>query len=361
MTADERFMHVAICLAKKAEGLTSPNPIVGAVIVKNRKIVGKGYHKRCGLPHAEINAIKDAGKHTKGSTLYVTLEPCDHFGRTGPCTFAIIRSGIRKVVIGMKDPNPTNNGRGIFRLIDNGIETVIGVLEDEAKAINAQYIKYIYMPYITVKIAESLDGKIATRTGDSRWITSEDSRLFVHRLRAKADAVMVGVNTVLKDDPMLLSKTSPGKQPARIIVDSRLRTPFGAKIFSKPLASPVVIAAIKRPRGQRRVKLYEARGARVLFLESKKGKVNLRKLFIKLARIGIRDILVEGGGELVWSLIEEKLVDRFLFFIAPKIIGGRRAPGAVGGKGIGRMSEVVALKNLKIRRFKNDILVEAEA
>ena len=218
----------------------------------------------------------------------------------------------------------------------------------------------IYVPYVTVKIAESLDGKIATRTGDSRWITSEDSRLFVHRLRADADAVMVGVNTVLKDDPALLGKTSPGRQPARIIVDSRLRTPFGAKILKEPLASPVIIATIKRPREQRRVKLYEAKGARVLCIDSKKGKVDLRKLFIKLARIGIRDILVEGGGELVWSLVEEKLVDRFLFFIAPKIIGGKAAPGAVGGKGIGRMSEAVALKNIKLRRFKMDILVEAE-
>lgn len=338
MDIDERYMRLALELAKKAEGLTSPNPMVGAVIVKNGRVVGKGYHKRCGLPHAEVNALRSAGRKAEGADLYVNLEPCDHFGRTPPCTDAIIKSSIKKVIIGLKDPNPVNNGRGIKKLIKNGIKVTTGVLEEEAYELNRPYIKYITkkMPYVTVKVAESLDGKIATRTGESRWITRDDSRRYVHMIRAKSDAVMVGANTVLRDDPLLLSKSAGRKQPVRIVVCGRRSIPKRSRIFSQSGRFPVILA------------------------RSKTGRVDLRQLLKDLARREIANILVEGGGELVADLVENKLVDRFLFFIAPKIIGGRLAKTPVEGIGIDRISKAVSLKNVKIRKFKEDILIEAE-
>ncbi len=311
--ADEKYMRLALVLAKKGEGLTSPNPAVGAVIVKNGRIVGRGYHKKCGLPHAEVNALNEAGDKAKGATLYVTLEPCNHFGRTPPCADAIIRAEIKRVVAAMKDPNPVNNGRGIRKLEKNGIETLCGVLEGEARALNKPFIKFITtgMPYLTVKMAESLDGKIATKTGDSKWISDEDSRRYVRSLRSKSDAVMVGINTFIKDNPTLLGGGANGKQPVRIIVGGR-------------------------------------------------GRVDLKNLLKKLGKMGIINILAEGGGELVGSLVEKRLVDRFLFFVAPKIIGGRDAITPVEGDGIRRIDEALILGDMKVRKFKRDILIEAE-
>lgn len=341
MNVDEKYMTLAIELAKRAEGMTSPNPIVGAVIVKNRRIVGRGYHKRAGLPHAETKALRQAGVKAKGATLYVTLEPCDHFGRTPPCTAAIIKSGIKRIVIAMKDPNPVNNGRGIRKLNKHGIKTNVGLLPKDAMAMNKPYIKFITkkIPFVTVKVAQSLDGKIATRTGDSKWISSDDSRRYVHELRRRADAVMVGANTVRRDDPLLLSRLSRGKQPVRVIVSGRSGIPSGAKIFSNPRKAPVIVV---KPAGR-----------------SGK-KVNLKKLLTALAKRGITDILVEGGGELIAGLVEEDLVDRFLVFIAPKIIGGRNAKTAVEGSGVENIKDALGLKNISVKRFKNDILIEAE-
>lgn len=340
MHIHEKYMRLAIELAKKAEGLTSPNPIVGAVIVKNGRIVGRGYHKRAGLPHAEINALRQAQGKAKGAALYVTLEPCDHFGRTGPCTEAIINSGIKKVFIGMVDPNPVNNGRGIKRLNRSGIRTRSGILAEDVAAINKPYIKFITtkLPYVTVKVAQSLDGKIATRTGDSKWISSEESRHFVHELRGRSDAVMVGANTFKKDDPSLLSKTSRNKQPIRIIVAGKSGIPRGCRIFSNTLKSPVLIA---KPSGG-------------------EDKVHLKRLLKKLGRMGVINILVEGGGELIAGLIRDRLVDRFLVFIAPKIIGGRNARTAVEGDGIRRVADALKLKKMSIKTFDEDILIEAE-
>ncbi|MBI5144287.1 MAG: bifunctional diaminohydroxyphosphoribosylaminopyrimidine deaminase/5-amino-6-(5-phosphoribosylamino)uracil reductase RibD [Candidatus Omnitrophica bacterium] len=360
MTIDERYMRIAIDLAKKAEGKVSPNPIVGAVIVRNGLVIGRGYHKGPGLPHAEINALRLAGSRAKGASLYISLEPCDHFGRTPPCTAAIIKSGIKKVVVGMKDPNPINNGRGIQKLRKAGIKVIVGVLKEEARSINKPYIKFITnkVPYVTVKVAQSLDGKIATKTGDSRWITQEDSRRYVHQLRSSVDAVMVGVNTVIKDDPLLISRLPNVRQPMRIVVDGQSKTPSNAKIFSKVKKSPLVIVTRKRSL----VTLnYEKQGAEVLIAKGKGSRIALKDLFKILAKRGIVHILVEGGGELIASLIEERLADRFLFFIAPKIIGGRDAITSVEGSGIKTMGEVVTLKNMTIKRFLKDILIEAEA
>ncbi|MDP3791184.1 MAG: bifunctional diaminohydroxyphosphoribosylaminopyrimidine deaminase/5-amino-6-(5-phosphoribosylamino)uracil reductase RibD [Candidatus Omnitrophota bacterium] len=341
MNIHEKYIRLAIKLAKKAEGRTSPNPIVGAVIVKNSRIIGKGYHKKCGLPHAEINALRQAGTKAKGSTLYVTLEPCDHFGRTGPCTEAIIESGIKKVVIGMKDPNPLNNGKGIKKLKKYGIGISCGVLREEAEYINKPYIKFITkkLPYVVVKVAQSLDGKIATKSGDSKWISSEDSRDYVQKLRANADAVMVGANTVIKDNPILLSRTSKGRQPARIIVDGRSKIPASADIFSTSRRSPVILASS--------ILGYNKRA-------------DLERLLKALAKKGIMHILVEGGGELISGLIEKGLVDKMLIFVSGKIIGGRQAITAVEGEGAAKIKEAQNFKITKIKRFEKDILIEAE-
>lgn len=364
MKSHEEYMRVAIKLAKRARGLTNPNPAVGALIVKDNRIIAGGYHKRCGLPHAEAVALERAGSiRTKGATLYVTLEPCDHFGRTPPCTDSIIRYGIKKVVIGMKDPNPINSGKGMRKLKRNGIETVVGVLEGEVRAINRPYLKFMTtgMPYVTVKIAESLDGKIATRTGDSRWVSSRSSRRYVHDLRGRVDAVMVGANTVIRDDPLLLSETSGSKQPVRIVVAGNLALPSRRKIFSSAARSPVIIATTKTSSKRRTEELYRRMGINILHTKPRRGKVDLIELLMILAKLNIMHIMVEGGGELVAGFIEEGLVDQFLFFIAPKIVGGRDAVTAVEGKGVKRMGDAFTLKNPRVRRFENDIMIEAEA
>ncbi len=361
MNTDKRYMRMALRLAARARGLTNPNPAVGAVIVKAGRVVGTGFHRRCGLPHAEVNAIRRAGPAAKGATLYVTLEPCNHFGRTPPCTEAIIQSGIRKVVVAMKDPNPITSGRGIRKLKQRGIRVVMAVLEAEARELNKPFTKYIRsgMPYVTLKIAESLDGKIATRTGDSKWITSPDARAYVHSLRRTVDAVMVGVNTVIKDDPLLLARTPGVKQPARVIVDSTLKTPLNAGIIESVRVSPVIIATTRKV-SSRRAAAYVKMGATVIFTASKKGRVDLRDLMKKLGQMEIIDILVEGGGEISATLIDERLADRMLFFIAPKIIGGRNAVPSVGGDGIRRMKDAVTLNIMNVKRFSKDILLEAE-
>jgi diaminohydroxyphosphoribosylaminopyrimidine deaminase/5-amino-6-(5-phosphoribosylamino)uracil reductase len=342
VNTDHRYMALAIELARKAEGMTSPNPIVGAVIARNGRIVGRGYHKKAGLPHAEINALRQAGAKTKGATLYVTLEPCDHFGRTPPCADAIIKSGIARVVIAMIDPNPLNNGRGIKKLKSFGIQVEVGLLAEDARAMNRPYIKFITkkMPFVIVKVAQSLDGKIATRTGDSKWISSEDSRRYVHELRGRSDAVMVGANTVKRDDPLLLCRISCGKQPVRVVVSGRSGIPSGAKIFSGALKFPLIVVKPAGRSGKR---------------------VDLKKMLMTLAKKGIINILVEGGGELIAGLVKEKLVDRFLVFIAPKIIGGRDAKTAVEGQGVEKIKDALLLKKMSVKMFKEDILIEAEA
>lgn len=360
MNTDERYMRLALALARKASGLTNPNPAVGAVIVKNGIIVGRGYHKRCGLPHAEVNAIRQAGRRSAGATMYVTMEPCGHFGRTPPCTKAIIESGIKKVVVGMRDPNPVTNGKGIRKLKAAGIKVMSGLLENDARDLNRPFAKYIRtgMPYVTLKMAESLDGKIASRRGDSKWVSSEESRRFVHDLRGRVDAVMVGVNTLIRDDPSLLSKMSKEKQPARVIVDSRLKSPVSAKIFSSINISPVYIATAKRS-GQPLGCKYERLGVKVLYIDEKRGRVDLKRLMAGLGELGIIHVLAEGGGELAAGLIDDGLVDEFLFFVAPKIIGGRDAVTAVEGRGVDMVRDAKKLEDVTVRRCGEDILIKA--
>ncbi|MFH0763385.1 MAG: bifunctional diaminohydroxyphosphoribosylaminopyrimidine deaminase/5-amino-6-(5-phosphoribosylamino)uracil reductase RibD [Candidatus Omnitrophota bacterium] len=362
MNTDERYMALAIKLAKKAEGRTNPNPLVGAVIVKRGRIAGKGYHKKCGLPHAEACAIKSAGAEAAGSTLYVTLEPCDHHGRTPPCTDAIIKSGIKRVVIAMRDPNPINDGRGIKKLKVYGIKTKVGVLESEARAINRPFIKFITkkLPFVRVKVAESIDGKIATKSGDSKWITGEESRRYVHGLRGRVDAVMVGSRTVLVDDPLLLCKAPGAKQPLRVIVDSSLKMPLTSKLFSTAGSHSVLIATTKKA-SFKKAEICSKNGISLLFCKIKNNRVDLKDLLKKLSWLGIVDLLVEGGGELVAGLVEERLVDQFIFFISPKIIGGRDAKTSVEGIGVDKVADAVKLKNISVRMFADDIMIEAEA
>jgi diaminohydroxyphosphoribosylaminopyrimidine deaminase/5-amino-6-(5-phosphoribosylamino)uracil reductase len=326
--------------------------------VKNGRIIGKGYHEKAGFAHAEIVALDEAGTKARGAILYVTLEPCAHFGKTPPCVDRIIRSGIKEVIIGMVDPNPLNNGKGIKILRQNKIKVKVGFLERELKKANEAFIKYITkgVPFVTVKVAQSLDGKIATRRGDSKWITSDKSRGFAHRLRKDYDAVMVGVNTVLRDNPKLDAWFSK-KQPVKIVVDSYLSVPQDAAIFSgKP--SLIIVTLLASPGQETDNRRILEKKARIMEVKELAGQVNLKDMIKKLGRIGITSILVEGGGTLIGSLFDEKLVDKILFFFSPKIIGGKEAISSVMGKGIARIDNAVKVKGLKIRRLGEDFLVE---
>ena len=356
--AHEYYMNLAMKLALKAKGKTYPNPMVGALVVKDDKILGRGFHAKAGLPHAEIVALDEAGRNSKGATLYVTLEPCMHFGRTAPCVDRIIGSRVKEVIIGMIDPNPINNGKGIDILKQRGIKVSVGVLEDKLTRMNEIFIKYITkkMPFIMVKVAESLDGRIATRIGDSKWITSDKSRGFAHHIRQDFDAIMVGVNTVLRDNPKLDAWFSK-KQPIKIVVDSQLSTPQDSNIFSH--GSSVIIVTLPTKSGQEtenRKILVEK--AKILEVKEKGGQINLKDMLKRLFQLGIKSILVEGGGTLNGSLFDEGLVDKVMFFISPRIIGGKEAIGSVMGHGIARVERSARIKDLKLRRFGEDILVE---
>jgi len=354
----EFYMDQAIKLALKAKGKTSPNPLVGAVVVKNNVIIGKGFHQEAGLAHAEIMALDQAGKNSKGASLYVTLEPCVHFGRTPPCVDRIIKSGIKEVIVGMVDPNPVNNGKGIKILKQHGIKVESGFLEDRLRKINEVFIKYITkrMPFVVVKIAESLDGRIATKTGDSKWITSDKSRSYAHRLRSEFDAIMVGVNTVLRDNPRLEAWFSK-KHPIKLIVDSQLSTPENANIFSR--TSSVIIATLPVRSGQETEnRMILSKKAKILEIKEKSGQINLKDLFKKLAQMQISSVFVEGGGTLIGSLFDDGLVDKIMFFISPKIIGGKDAVSSVMGQGVSRIDRALKVKDTVYKKIGEDLLVE---
>lgn len=358
MNNNEYFINKALSLALKARGDTFPNPLVGALIVKNGKIIGEGYHKKCGEVHAEVTAIEKASALAKGATLYVTLEPCAHYGRTAPCVDKILEAGIRKVVVGMIDPNPLNNGKGIKLLKERGIKVEAGVLEDKLRKINEPFIKYITkrMPFVTVKVGQSLDGKISTKNGDSKWITSDRAREFAHRLRRNYDAIMVGVNTIIRDNPYLTSMNSL-RPLTRIIVDSHLSTPANSNIFQKP--NPIIIATLKATTGQvTENRELLSQKAKILEVKENNGQINLHDLLRKLAHLEISNILVEGGGSLIGSLFDSCLVDKGLFFIAPKIIGGKDSISSVMGRGVSRIDRAILLKSMKIKKIGDDLLVE---
>lgn len=354
----EYYMDLALRLAIKAKGKTSPNPMVGALVVKNGKVVGRGYHKKAGLAHAEVIALDEAGDNAIGGRLYVTLEPCVHFGKTPPCTDRIVKSQVKEVIIGMTDPNPLNNGKGANILRQNRIKVRVGFLEARLKKINEAFIKYISkrMPFVTVKVAESLDGKIATSRGDSKWITSDKSRSFAHSIRQDYDAIMVGVNTVLRDNPKLDAWYSK-KQPVKIVVDSQLSTPQNANIFM-PERQVIIVTLPSKPGQETENRKILAAKAKILEVKEKAGQINLKDMFKKLAQLEITSVIVEGGGTLIGSLFDEGLVDKVVFFISPKIIGGKDAIGAVMGRGVSRIERAVKLKDIKFKRLGEDILVE---
>lgn len=358
MKKDEEYLNKCLELASKGKGRTNPNPLVGCVVVKNNKIIGKGYHKKAGGPHAERIALKQAGKEADKAVLYTNLEPCTHYGRTSPCTQKIIESGVSKVVYSMIDPNPMNNGKGVAELKSEGIEVKGGILKEKAQELNSVYIKYITkkLPYITIKVAQSLDGKIATSTGQCRWISGKQSREKVQELRNIIDAVAVGINTVMVDNPSLIPrlKEKQIKKVSRIVFDSKLRIPFNSKLMDRVEEFPLIIVTSSKIDLEKK-NLLEERGVKVII--SGNHKVQLLKAMEKLAKEEITHILVEGGGNIVASLLEGKLVDEVFCFIAPKIIGGRDAVTSVEGKGINDVNQAIELKNLSIERIEKDILV----
>ncbi|MBI4948601.1 MAG: bifunctional diaminohydroxyphosphoribosylaminopyrimidine deaminase/5-amino-6-(5-phosphoribosylamino)uracil reductase RibD [Deltaproteobacteria bacterium] len=349
-------MGLSLRLAKKGVGKTSPNPAVGAVIVKNGEVVGAGWHRKAGGPHAEVEALRSAKGGVKGATLYVTLEPCVHYGRTPPCVDAVISAGIKRVVIGAKDPNPLVAGRGIKKLKASGIAVDSGVFESECRAINRPFEKFITTktPFVTLKLASTLDGRIAIASGESRWITSEASRKSVHRLRAEADAVMVGVNTLLRDDPELTVRKVRGKDPLKAVLDSSFKTPLGARVFKDPRR---LVIFTGHGASQTKVARARALGARVVVVPSKKDGLDIRRVMKELGRLEVAGLLVEGGGTLAASLVKAGLVDRFVFFISPMVIGGDGRP-SIGGLGLRRLEAAPKLKDVIVKRSGCDILIE---
>lgn len=353
------FMRRALRLA--ARGRPSPNPMVGAVVVGNGSIVGEGYHPKAGEPHAEVFALRDAGDSARGADLYVTLEPCCHHGRTPPCTDAVINTGVKRVYAAMEDPNPEVSGKGIRILRDAGIVVEVGLLEDKARKLNEGYVKRITtgLPFVLWKVAMTLDGKIAARSGDSRWVTGEKARRKVHSLRSRCDAVMTGIGTVLADDPELTVRYGSGQRkglnPLRVVLDSEGRLPLDAKVLND--AAPTVVVT-KRSAPEANLDRLWSAGVRVLGVRDIEGRIDLRYLMGELAKMGINNVLLESGGELAASMIAEGLVDRGLIFVAPKILGGRDAKTPVEGSGVELMSQAVSATRPVIRRFGDDVALE---
>lgn len=360
MDQDTRYMRKAITLARKGGGWVNPNPLVGAVLVNDGKIVGEGYHEHFGAPHAEVNAIRNAGEKATGSTLIVTLEPCSHQGKTPPCTDLIVESGIRKVIIGTPDPNPQVNGKGMKILKDKGLEVTSGILEEEIRKMNEPFNKYILtgLPFCVLKTAMSLDGKIATPSGESRWISGEASRKYSHSLRNRYSAIMVGINTVINDNPSLDTRI-PGKKkhhPLKVIVDTFARIPLESRILS--LNPQLAILAVSEEADKEKIRNIERLGAQVLVCPMKNRRIDLISLTAMLGQMGIDSILIEGGSTLAFSAIQDGVVDKVVSMIAPKIIGGEKAKTSVGGEGIARLAEAVQLDQITVKRLNEDIMIE---
>lgn len=353
-------MRRALELAERGLGRTSPNPAVGSVVVREGVIVGEGYHRRAGEPHAERIALGNAGEAARGADIYVTLEPCCHHGRTPPCTDAIIAAGIERVIYAMEDPDPRCAGGGEAALRAAGIEVEGGLLREDARNLLAGYIRHRLTgrPLVTVKLAMSLDGRIATRTGDSQWISGEQSRRIVHDMRNRCDAVMVGVATVLADDPALTTRNIPdGRDALRVIVDSRARTPAEAQVVREEGDAGCLIACTKSALPDR-VRVLRDAGAEVLMLPERAGHVDLAALMDALGERGALSVLIEGGGELVAGALEVGVVDRMMLFYAPVIIGGREAVPGVGGRGAAEVADALRLHDVTTRRVGDDLLVE---
>jgi diaminohydroxyphosphoribosylaminopyrimidine deaminase/5-amino-6-(5-phosphoribosylamino)uracil reductase len=353
--ADKRYMRMALGLARKGAGRTSPNPMVGALLVRGRRIVATGFHQRAGGAHAEIVALKRAGARAKGATLYINLEPCNHFGRTPPCADAVIRAGVKRVVVGLADPNPLVSGSGIRKLRRTGIQVEVGLLREECLRLNEAFCKYITrrLPFVILKLAASLDGKIATSTGDSRWITGEPARRYVHSLRNQVDAVLVGAGTVIADDPQLTCRISSGRNPLRVIVDGRFRIPTTARLLREPGKTIVVTG----PRALlRKVRAIERRGAEVWRFPLSDGAVPFAPLLRELGKREIVSVMIEGGATTAGRALAEKVVDKVCFFYAPKIIGGD-GMAMIAPFGVRKMSHSRRINRIEVARVGKDFLV----
>ena len=356
---DELYMRLALDLAKKGKGWTAPNPLVGAVIVKDGRIIGQGYHEKYGQAHAEVNAIASAKEDVTGATLYVTLEPCSHFGKTPPCSDLVIDKKIKRVVVATLDPNPLVAGKGIERLRNNGIEVVTGLLEEESQQLNEVFIKYIVTkePFVVMKNAMSLDGKIATVTGESQWISGETARKQVHVLRHELSGIMVGIETVIKDDPQLTARIPNSNNPIRIVVDSQLRIPITSAILTHQDEAKTIIATTERA-DKEKLETLRQLGIEVIMTKEKSGRVNLQELMRTVGAMGIDSILLEGGATLNFSALEENIVDKIQTYIAPKIIGGKDAKTAVEGAGVLSLKNAFKINRLTAVMVGEDLFLE---
>ncbi len=350
---------MALKMSLKGLGSVNPNPLVGAVIVKDRKVIGKGYHEYFGGPHAEVNAIKNTKGKIKGATIYVTLEPCNHQGKTPPCTDRLIKEKFGRVVIGMKDPNKLVNGKGIEQLIKAGMKVESGILENEIMATNEAYIKFVssHKPFCTLKTAMTLDGKISTFTGNSKWISNEKSRNCVHKLRHQYAAILVGVNTIIKDNPFLTDRSEAEKQsnPVRVIADSNGRTPLNANVLDTDEANTII--AVTKKANSDFIRAVKKKGADVIICPENNKKVDIEFLIIELGKRGIDSILLEGGSTLNFSAIQAGIVDKVISFISPKMFGGETANTPIGGVGFENVQDAINLNIDDIQRFDDDLMI----
>ena len=355
---DIDYMNKAYHLALKAKGETSPNPLVGAVIVKGKTIIADGWHRRCGADHAEVVALKKAGQRARGARMVVTLEPCNHYGRTPPCVDQIIESGIKEVIIGMKDPNPLTNGKSIAKLRRAGIKVTTGVLQEDLNALNEAFVKYVTkkMPFVAVKSAQSLDGKIATASGHSKWITSEATRKYARRIRDEFDAILVGINTVLKDNPKLTGSRAT-KRLKKVVLDSSLRTPPRARLFSNTAPSDVIIVTPLKASAAKRATFLK-RGISVIVYPKRVAKVDLKWLMKELAKREVMSVLVEGGAHVAGSVLKANLADKLYCYIAPIIIGDQNALSSAVGIDTAKVGRAVPLKDVTLTKIGKDILVQ---
>ena len=357
----EFFMRLALEEAAKGLGRTSPNPVVGAVLVKGGRIIARGYHRRAGTAHAEVVALEAAGAKARGADLYTTLEPCDHYGRTPPCSQAVLDAGVRRVFVGSSDPNPKVNGKGVARLRRAGVEVVTGVLKEEADKLNGPFFKAVStgLSYVTLKAAVTLDGKLATATGDSRWVTGEQARAWVHRLRNQVDVILVGATTVERDNPQLTTRLAEGggKDPVRVVVDSHLRLSPKLTVFTQRSPARTVVATLEDPAG-RKARRFFAAGSEVWQMPGKRGRVDLEALMRRLAKEGLNHVLVEGGAEMYGSFLRESLADELLLFVAPKLIGSEGLSWS-GSLGVKQMGRALTVGKLSFEQVGEDLLLRA--
>jgi diaminohydroxyphosphoribosylaminopyrimidine deaminase/5-amino-6-(5-phosphoribosylamino)uracil reductase len=358
---DLAYMQMAYGLAEKARGRSSPNPLVGSVIVREGAVIGHGYHEEAGKPHAEIMALGKAGRRARGATIYVTLEPCVHWGRTPPCVDAIIEAGLKRAVVSAHDPNPLVCRRGVRRLRQAGLEVAVGLLEHKNAQLNEIYAKYITrkIPFVTLKTALSLDGKMATRTGDSRWISAAGTRDYVHLLRGEYDAVMVGINTLVRDDPLLTVRhpTWGAKKIVRVILDPHLRFPRAARILTTLGNGPIILFALEGASPEKAAALRK-KGVEIVPLGKSWEADRLAFVLAELGRREVAGLLVEGGSRLQTAFIESGLADKLVLTVSPKLVGGREAPGFFGGEGVRRVRESLPVKNARAFRLGADLVLE---